>query len=267
MRNKLLYIPLAGLTLLAATAAIALSFTIKSWYTDQVALHLEDIALATIDHLKDDHEHDHGHHHGEEDPEIVALTDMINHLAGHNRITIIDKQGVVLADSKFTAKEVTTLENHSDRPEIIKALSTGRGQKIHASTVLDYDQLYVALRYRHNGETGIVRASTSLEKLQQTLQQLYILIALVTMFLTAAMAAVTYRFSRYLDKEISKERQGLEQRVLERTQDIEQLQRLASLLASCQNFEEAQQVVQNLVPNILGSCNGAWTGVRHGRVN
>jgi two-component system phosphate regulon sensor histidine kinase PhoR len=58
------------------------------------------------------------------------------------RITIIDTDGIVLGDSE---KDPRTMENHSNRPELIEALSHGVGSSIRYSTTLGCDMMYVAV--------------------------------------------------------------------------------------------------------------------------
>ena len=80
-----------------------------------------------------------------------------------NRITIIDPQGVILADSQ---KDPKLMENHRNRPEIIQALSNGTGSFSRYSTTIKEDLLYVALPVSENGKVvGIVRLSVPLKDL------------------------------------------------------------------------------------------------------
>ena len=86
------------------------------------------------------------------------------------RITIIDPQGVVLADSQ---KDPKLMENHRNRPEISQALTDGAGSFSRYSTTLKEDMLYVALPLSENGKTvGIVRLSVLLKDLHSLLAML-----------------------------------------------------------------------------------------------
>ena len=86
------------------------------------------------------------------------------------RITIIDPQGVVLADSQ---KDPKLMENHRNRPEIFQALTSGAGSFSRYSTTLKEDMLYVALPLSENGKTvGIVRLSVLLKDLHSLLAML-----------------------------------------------------------------------------------------------
>ncbi|MFI3313328.1 MAG: ATP-binding protein [Eubacteriales bacterium] len=57
------------------------------------------------------------------------------------RITWIDADGQVLFD---TEADIATMENHSDRPEVIQATITGYGQRADVSETLTVQMLYVA---------------------------------------------------------------------------------------------------------------------------
>ena len=61
-----------------------------------------------------------------------------------------------------------------------------------------------------------------------------------------------YAYLTFLNQSIAKERELLESRVEERTQDILLLQRLSSMLAACQHPSEIQKVVYDMLPRIIG---------------
>jgi Signal transduction histidine kinase len=83
------------------------------------------------------------------------------------RITVIDPQGAVLADSQSDPK---LMENHRNRPEIIQALTNGVGSFSRYSTTIKQDMLYVALPVRKDEKTiAIVRLSVLLKDLHNLL--------------------------------------------------------------------------------------------------
>ncbi|OAV67987.1 Alkaline phosphatase synthesis sensor protein phoR [Bacteroidales bacterium Barb6] len=61
------------------------------------------------------------------------------------RLTLIDKQGLVLYDNAL--EEITKLENHALRPEIISAKKEGTGTNIRTSSSNKLDYLYYAKRF------------------------------------------------------------------------------------------------------------------------
>ena len=62
--------------------------------------------------------------------------------AGGYRYTVIDPDGVVLADS---LSDPATMDNHADRPEVVSAIAGGTGTDARDSDTTGFDQLYVAI--------------------------------------------------------------------------------------------------------------------------
>ena len=86
------------------------------------------------------------------------------------RVTIIDKNGVVLGDSE---ENPAAMENHGNRPEVIEAISSGVGTSIHYSTTLGCDMIYVAVPVMVDGELGgISRVSLPLTEINQSLEHI-----------------------------------------------------------------------------------------------
>lgn len=83
------------------------------------------------------------------------------------RITIIDKDGVVLGDSE---QDPITMENHNNRPEVIEALSCRVGSSTRYSTTLGLDMMYIAVPIMINDEVAsISRVSLPLTKINKSL--------------------------------------------------------------------------------------------------
>jgi len=86
------------------------------------------------------------------------------------RMTIINNQGRVLADSQKSLKEISGMESHTNRPEIKLALSGKIGEGIHYSATLKIDMLYVALPIQDKDEiVGAVRLALPLSHVQKIL--------------------------------------------------------------------------------------------------
>ncbi len=81
---------------------------------------------------------------------------------GH-RITIIDRDGWVRADSDFPPGPLPPIQNHADRPEVRAALSAGRGVARRRSETVGRVLLYVAMP----GTPGVVRVAAGLEPVDE----------------------------------------------------------------------------------------------------
>lgn len=80
------------------------------------------------------------------------------------RVTVVLLQGIVVGDS---TTDPSTMENHLDRPEIQKALTSGYGSTIRFSDTLLKSFLYVAVPAVKDGKViGFVRLADSLEEIE-----------------------------------------------------------------------------------------------------
>jgi len=87
------------------------------------------------------------------------------------RITVVDEQGRVLADSET---EPSSMANHGDRPEIIEALKSGFGQSARFSDTLGYSMKYVAVRAgSENSPPSIIRFALPLSRVQLEIRVIY----------------------------------------------------------------------------------------------
>src|SRR5439155_1822830 len=74
------------------------------------------------------------------------------------RVTIIARDGVVLGDSDLLPESLRTVENHSNRPEVIQALKTGQGTSIRWSSRVGMPFIYVAT----GGDAWVLRLAKPL---------------------------------------------------------------------------------------------------------
>ncbi len=82
----------------------------------------------------------------------------------HERITLIDARGVVLADSE---EDPSRMENHSLRPEVAAAMQGEIGVSSRLSSTVRRWTVYVAVPVTVNGMVhGVVRASSPREELE-----------------------------------------------------------------------------------------------------
>ncbi len=84
------------------------------------------------------------------------------------RITIVDKNGIVFADSDHN---IDKMDNHIDRPEIQAILAGASiGTSIRQSDTLKIDMYYLAIPIIKDGTLiGFIRLSKSLEEINQTI--------------------------------------------------------------------------------------------------
>lgn len=105
------------------------------------------------------------------------------------RITIIDRDGIVLGESQ---EDRRLMENHSNRPEVIQALVSGKGVSTRLSDTLGLEMMYLAIPIEVNGEVvGIMRTAMPLQQVQQNIRRLQstlVAFSLVATLLAALLA-------------------------------------------------------------------------------
>ncbi len=107
------------------------------------------------------------------------------------RVTIVNKEGKVLGDS---SADYIKLENHSDRPEIRKALQTGQGESTRYSTSIKQYLKYVALKIETKHKPIIVRLSIPISDISVIRNQLimFIIVGVIISILVAGSLGVQF---------------------------------------------------------------------------
>ncbi|WP_270996022.1 two-component system histidine kinase PnpS [Listeria seeligeri] len=118
------------------------------------------------------------------------------------RITVIDSQGDVVADTK---KEPENLDNHMNRPEVADILEKGEkvGISIRESDSLGYSMLYVAVPVKHQNKTdGVLRISISLESVDTAVAKLWGNLALIFGIALIIIAGISVFIARRITKPV-----------------------------------------------------------------
>jgi two-component system phosphate regulon sensor histidine kinase PhoR len=112
----------------------------------------------------------------------------------HTRITIIAKDGTVLADSE---QNIQSMENHSHRPEVFEALQGKTGKSIRFSSTASRDMLYVAIPIEKDGKiTGVIRTSLFLSDIDNLLTKLNYHVAGISLGIVFIALLAAYLISR-----------------------------------------------------------------------
>jgi two-component system, OmpR family, phosphate regulon sensor histidine kinase PhoR len=118
------------------------------------------------------------------------------------RVTIIDLHGNVLGDSW---ENPLAMENHSNRPEVISALSSGIGESIRYSTTTRQNMFYVAVQIVNKDLIlGVARVSLPLttveEKVNHTIVTLILATGIAAFLVILAAAIITRMITRPVRK-------------------------------------------------------------------
>jgi len=91
----------------------------------------------------------------------------------HARVTIIRRDGLVLADSDVTWEGLAQTENHGTRPEVVEALAHGSGSSQRVSATVQRRMMYVAMPMRRGDEVvGVARLAVPLVEVDAAIARL-----------------------------------------------------------------------------------------------
>ena len=118
----------------------------------------------------------------------------------NTRITIIDAEGFVVADSEKNPK---LMENHKTRPEIFQVLKGRVATSLRFSSTIKEEMLYVALPIEKSGYTlGVLRVSLFLKDINRLLGSLKINIIYSALIIALISLLCALIFARSLSKPI-----------------------------------------------------------------
>ncbi len=135
----------------------------------------------------------------------------------HLRITLIDGDGNVLADSDVPFPEISGVQNHLDRPEIQDAKRNGIGHDIRHSITVNRDFLYMAKLVKQPpqkidfGKLQFIRLSFPLEEVQAQINYIRSIVIVVGLGVLIVIVAVSVVVSRFVTKPMTQIAQGVEQ--------------------------------------------------------
>ena len=114
------------------------------------------------------------------------------------RLTVVDQQGKVRCDSD---RDPATMENHADRPEIIKAFNGEIGISQRYSATTKQDMLYMAIPVVDDKiSLGVLRTSLSLAAINRELQRLFTRMALGILIITFFAGCITLIVARKITR-------------------------------------------------------------------
>ncbi|MEZ9191737.1 diguanylate cyclase [Vibrio sp. 10N.286.52.F8] len=207
-----------------------------------------------------------------EDSELFTAGVDVDHYIGgltqantRLRIQVINTDGVVIGDTDLSEHALARVENHANRPEFQQALQQGIGSDVRFSTVTSIDRIYYSMKESVNGQDFVVVISSPMHQLKQmNFQLMGILVGMVVLSLSF-LIGTSYVSNRQIVQRVEEEQKKQDERIRQRTHEIELMHRLANMLAACNNMVEAQQIVSDILPRILGNVNGSVSLMRASR--
>ena len=181
------------------------------------------------------------------------------------RITVVGKNGTVLADSRTKAEK---LPNHGGRPEIAAALRGETSQIVRYSTTVKTDMMYVAVPIEKKNEVvGVVRLSLPLEEVKGLVADIWRIVAIITALGALLAFLVSVRVAKKMAEPLSEMTEtaialtqgDLKRRIRVETQDeIGELAKALNQMASRldRQIEELTQTKTRLEIVLTNTVNG-----------
>ncbi len=127
------------------------------------------------------------------------------------RITVILPDGRVIGDSK---KNPVDMDNHKNRPEVLKALSGETGSSVRFSGTMRQRMMYVAMPVMQsendNSIIALLRVSISLSCIDKELESVKTKIIFAVIVTTLLAAVICFFVSRFISRPIEEMKKGTE---------------------------------------------------------
>jgi len=190
-----LFLTYVGIVIICiVTVGIFAGVSLKDYYLERIASNLKSNALLVKELIKDDF--------------VKKNSSNINFKSKtfgrkiHTGITVIDKEGVVLGDSK---KNPLNMENHANRPEIKKALAGKTGRSISYSNTFKMGMMYLAIPIFENGQVrGVIRLSLPLTEVKAKIAHLYRMLFLGMLLALVVVLVIGFMVARIITKPLRK---------------------------------------------------------------
>ncbi|MAV83242.1 MAG: PAS domain-containing sensor histidine kinase [Pelagibacteraceae bacterium] len=111
--------------------------------------------------------------------------------ASNSRVTFIKNDGQVIGDSELDSDEISIIDNHVNRSEVVDALKNGTGWSSRYSSTLNQDLLYFAIQDNEDANPNIIRISvpiTYIDNITDTLG-LSVLLLFIVVFIVSVIAS------------------------------------------------------------------------------
>lgn len=118
----------------------------------------------------------------------------------NTRITVINKEGVVLADSD---EDPAVMVNHKFRPEIVEAYAGKVGRSLRFSNTVKADMLYIGIPLElGTRETAVLRVSLYVKDINTLLSELVRIMWRIVLGITVLALCGAFLFSRHISRPV-----------------------------------------------------------------
>ncbi len=120
------------------------------------------------------------------------------------RVTLIDSAGRVVGDSHVAFEELSSVENHASRPEVIRARNAGFGKSRRLSTTVNLDLFYLAVPVKTGaGFSGVLRIAVPSSEIAESLGQIRLFVGFAAAFGLILLFLTGFFISRSMSARLS----------------------------------------------------------------
>ncbi|WP_096087059.1 sensor domain-containing diguanylate cyclase [Agaribacterium haliotis] len=245
-RRSIFLFPFVGVLAFTLIASASLELILRHWYADRTDKDMRQLMATTIDTLR---------RIGTDDYEIAVAVDSLGLAAPKYRLTISTADGRIIADSVLSEEGLEPGDSLAKSKEYLALQHSNEVRLSRYSAAADGEMLFLIKRFQVDNFKGLIRIGMQTAEFNGAIFELRLLLGGLALVALLSMAGLVSMFSRYINALMSREQSFLESRVEQRTRDILLLHRLTNMLAACQNLTEVQNVVEDIVPRIIGNTN------------
>ena len=179
--------------------------------------------------------------------ETDVIADAIGEII-ERRVTIIEPGGRVLGDSALDGERLSKLDNHAQRPEIVKARNHPglQGVSLRYSGTIRTQMLYVARTVQPSASSPVVRVSMPLEMIEVAVDKLRLMVViagLIAGFVCILMSLLAARvYGRRLERIAARMRSNLSSKHVVHDEGIDGL---------VQSMDRIGQDIESLVDTLI----------------
>ncbi len=169
LRARLFAISTALIAIFVVIVGLFLHHNLQRWGQSSLESDLQTQALIVAEATR----------HLDDDEATLSLLQRLHNLPDQRRITIIDAQGIVIADTDLDDLSSPTVDNHNQRPEVQTARHEGLGVERRFSDSVEQDLLYVAIA--DPDSQRVIRLSMPLDQVDELVAHLRLLLLVGTL--------------------------------------------------------------------------------------
>jgi diguanylate cyclase (GGDEF)-like protein len=170
------------------------------------------------------------------------------------RITVLNKAGVVLADSWLTLDEVAVTDNYAERPEVVQSSLHNAGIQTRYSNTVGKELMYVSKRYDNSHFSGYIRVATQPSIMAADLAILHReLMQTIFVIFVVLLGIAIYIYRHIKQNKLLAEAQNQTLACLDtQSKTIALTQKFGQALTTCESREELIQVISKMGSHLFG---------------